>query len=210
MSSPTSPFPGASHYGRSYERKERLASYWHQVDECVRLRAANVLVVGVGTGTVSHLLRVAGLSSTTLDIDPACRPDVLGDVRALPFADGAFDAALCCQVLEHLPFEEFENALGELGRVSRHGLVLSLPDNGRYLRLGWQTLARRRHFLWELPMTRLYPRHYAGGHLWEVNAAGFPRARIERGIRRAGFDVETTYRVYEFPWHRFWRLRRRG
>jgi hypothetical protein len=45
--SQTSP---AAHYGHTYETKGRLASYWHQVDECRALGGESVLVVGKGTG----------------------------------------------------------------------------------------------------------------------------------------------------------------
>src|SRR5439155_2642894 len=43
-------------------------------------------------------------------------------------ADGAVDVALCGQVLEHLPWSDVPRALGELARVSRKGVVLTVPD----------------------------------------------------------------------------------
>lgn len=49
------------------------------------------------------------------------------DVTALPFADGAFDAAMSLDVLEHVP--DFRAALHEFARVLRPGgrLVLTVP-----------------------------------------------------------------------------------
>jgi SAM-dependent methyltransferase len=49
-------------------------------------------------------------------------------VTDLPLGDGAFDVALCAQVLEHLPWADVPRALRELARVSRTGVVLTVPD----------------------------------------------------------------------------------
>jgi SAM-dependent methyltransferase len=58
------------------------------------------------------------------------------DVAGLPFKDGAFDAVICSEVLEHIP--DSRNAVRELVRVLRPGgeLVVSVP---RYLpeRICW-------------------------------------------------------------------------
>ncbi|MEO8077517.1 MAG: class I SAM-dependent methyltransferase [Acidobacteriota bacterium] len=65
-------------------------------------------------------------------IDPNYSSDHVrtGSLTALPYADGAFDRALCLDVLEHLTFEEQPLALGELFRVLRHGgeLLVSVPN----------------------------------------------------------------------------------
>ena len=54
----------------------------------------------------------------------------LGSLTALPFPDGAFDRALCLDVLEHLSYEDQPRALTELNRVLRAGgeLFLSVPN----------------------------------------------------------------------------------
>ena len=53
-----------------------------------------------------------------------------GSLAALPYADGAFDRALCLDVLEHLPFDEQARALSELARVIAPGgeLFVTVPN----------------------------------------------------------------------------------
>ena len=55
------------------------------------------------------------------------RLDIVSDITAIPEADGAFDAAMCIEVLEHLP--DPLAALGELSRLVRPGghLILTAP-----------------------------------------------------------------------------------
>ncbi len=101
----------------------------------LRLRPRSVCEIGVGPGLVSEVLRKVGIEVTTVDVEPSVVPDVLADVRRLPFDDLRFDASLCCQVLEHLPFEDFGVSLCELRRITRGHLVLSLPDQDAYFEL---------------------------------------------------------------------------
>ncbi len=120
----------AGHYAsREYNTKERFCSFWHQLDETLSLTPRTVLEVGPGAGLVTDWLRRAGLEITTVDIDPDVRPDVAASVTELPFDAASFDAVLCCEVLEHLPWEDAEQALAELRRVTRSGVIVSVPDD---------------------------------------------------------------------------------
>ena len=119
----------AEHYSEfAYNTKERICSFWHQVDEMRALGARTVLEVGPGSGLVTDWLRREGLEVTTLDMDPALGADVQASVTELPLGDDAFDAVLCAQVLEHMPFDAVERALAELARVATKGVVISVPD----------------------------------------------------------------------------------
>ena len=63
-------------------------------------------------------------------IDFAGAPDLtinLEQTASLPFADGEFDCVVCTDVLEHL--NNLHHIFGELIRVSRGTLVISLPNN---------------------------------------------------------------------------------
>lgn len=57
--------------------------------------------------------------------DFQARPEVYGDARRLPFADGSFDAVLCAQVLEHVNRPEM--VLQEIFRVLKPGGAVSCP-----------------------------------------------------------------------------------
>src|SRR5258706_10905902 len=116
------------YYSRAYNTKERTCSFWHQVDEVLELDAQKVLEVGPGSGFVTEWLRRAGVEVKTLDLDPELKPDLVGSVTEIPLEDDAADAVVCCQVLEHLPFEQLAPALSEMGRVTRRAAVISLPD----------------------------------------------------------------------------------
>jgi len=119
----------ATHYGKEYDSLERFQSYWHQLHEAAEL-GGSILEIGIGNGTVSSILRSRGLEVVTADIDGKLGPDVVADVRELPFADRSFDGTLACEILEHIPWGDLPRALGELRRVTRRWALLSVPSVG--------------------------------------------------------------------------------
>jgi SAM-dependent methyltransferase len=191
-------------YNHDYDNKKRLAAYWHQVDECRALGGKSVLVVGKGSGLQTVMLERQGFEVVTLDIRTELRPAVTGDVRCLPFLDCVFDIAVCCQVLEHLRREFLMPSLRELRRVTRRGVVLSLPDRGRCSTLIPHLFGRRE--VLSLPSFWLKAASSNPEHLWEINIPGNQLHNIQHEIDIAGFRTERTFRVWEIPYHRFWRL----
>jgi SAM-dependent methyltransferase len=76
----------------------------------------------------AHLKRlVPGLDY--LGIDVGGTPDLVVNLeqQRLPFAERDFDAVVCSDVLEHL--DNLHQTFGELVRVARGHVVLSLPNN---------------------------------------------------------------------------------
>ncbi|WP_414663855.1 methyltransferase domain-containing protein [Horticoccus sp. 23ND18S-11] len=83
------------------------------------------------------------------------------DGRTLPFADAAFDAALCLEVLEHI--EDPRAFLAEVRRVAPHQLIVSVP-NCELLGYLWDHLATPWHML-EATHTNFFTRWSLGALL---------------------------------------------
>lgn len=194
--------PPEHYWSRTYNSKERICSFWHQLDEMLTLDAETVLEIGPGSGIVTDWLQRAGISVTTLDIDSALGAEVEASItERLPFEDNSFDAVLCCQVLEHIPFDEIGKALREIRRVSRLGTVISLPDSrpwfgisyplyfGIYVNAvrGWiparrfagvRAVLRRKIRLRDYLFVRLIPLNWTrGGSVWEMKRPPIPHGQ---------------------------------
>lgn len=195
------------YYNDSYDSKERFCSYWHQIDEIRKLSPRKVLEIGIGNGFVTNYLRHKGLSLTTLDPVQELRPNIVGSVLNLPVAGNAFDVVSCCQVLEHLKYRDFTRALIEIARVSKSYVVLSLPDKTTVYRIDLNlprlpTIRRLLHH----PRHRPDVHHFDGEHYWEIGKKGYSLKRIEYDIRQAALKILKNYRVFEFPYQRFFIL----
>jgi SAM-dependent methyltransferase len=202
--------PDSEHYRSSYlgDSFERLASYREQLVQCmVEPPARSVLVVGKGDGLVPDILRGRGFRVEVLDISPDLGPDIVGSVEAIPCASGSFDIAMCCQVLEHLPFAKLAKAMQELSRVSRRRVIISVPDNRRVLSvqvrfLRWHWRVQLNQMRWparELPPSRLD----VHGHYWEIGFSGCTVGKVLRQLSVPGWRLSKCTRVHDMAWHLF-------
>ena len=196
-------------YGMKYDSRRRFASYWHQIREVLERRPANLLEIGVGSGFVNRYLRDREILVTSVDSDASLKPDIVGDVRRLEFADNTYDTSIAYEVLEHIPYQDSLKAIGELGRVSQKYVLVSLPDATRVLCLAISLpgigIVRK---LLSIP---IFPRVHImtkGGHYWEIGKRGYSLSRVKRDIENNGLTIEKTYRVFENPYHRFFILKK--
>jgi 2-polyprenyl-3-methyl-5-hydroxy-6-metoxy-1,4-benzoquinol methylase len=190
-----------------YDDLERWCSYWYQIRAAMRLRPKRVLEIGSGTGVFKSYLNNAGVHCQSLDIDESRKPDYIADLtdldRTLP-AEARFDVVAAFQVLEHLPFEHFEDCLAGIARRAPHALI-SLPYRGQRVRWsfwwGDTHLTLGHKFMMPWTMKRC-PEHY-----WELGK-GFSARRITK-IMAKYFEVVDRHFVRENPYHYFWVLKSR-
>lgn len=127
-----------------YYSRKRIVHQWTQVDLLSDLSVQKVLEIGPYLGLVTAMLRNAGYDVTTLDVDDRYADKALsesieqirGDVRNLPalgLSDRAFDAVLCCETLEHLPYDQIPETLSQLAAIKARYLILSVPFMGNQL-----------------------------------------------------------------------------
>lgn len=80
------------------------------------------LVLDVGSGGADQ--HVLFPNRTTIDVDPARNPEIIGDAQEMPFADATYSTILCTEVLEHIP--DPQKAVDEMYRVLKPGGTLIL------------------------------------------------------------------------------------
>lgn len=108
-----------------------------RIDNTLRLvppDCASVLDVGCGDGRVTNLLtsrcaRVVGLDVSTEALRHLTASGVLGTIERLPFPDKTFDLVLSSEVLEHLPYAVYLQALEEIGRCAEKYILITVPNN---------------------------------------------------------------------------------
>lgn len=196
------------HYYRpSYDSKERFISYWYQINEIIKFKPESILEIGIGNKFVSNYLKDRGFKITTLDIDKRLNPDVVSSILSIPFSSESFDVVACYEVLEHLPYHNFNKALTEMHRVCINYTILSLPDVNRIYRLDIQ-IPRIGEIKKLIPLPRvkkLVPK-FNGQHHWEIGLRDYSLEKILLEIQKIGFEIKKTYRIFEFPYHRFFIL----
>lgn len=95
----------------------------------------------IGMDVSSAMLRqgfvLHGLAKTQSFVGAAA-----GDIENLPLSDGSVDAVMCLRLMGHLPAEAKQEALREMLRVARVGIVVMFVRRTSFLRLKRETLWR--------------------------------------------------------------------
>jgi hypothetical protein len=191
--------------GYQFERygfEERFISYYWQLREVTRLHPRTVLEVGVGDAVFGNFLKTnTAIEYKSLDIAEDLKPDVVGSVTDIPAQNDSVDVACAFEVLEHLPFEKFDTAVGELARVARGYVVISLPHFGPViafsLKLPFLPLLR---FSFKIPF---YKKHtFNGQHYWEIGKQGYPVSKIRNTLSKYG-TIERDFVPFGSFYHHF-------
>ncbi len=185
----------------AYYSEKRIVHQWLQVELLRTLPVAQVLEIGPYFGLVTAILSNAGYRVATLDIEGdgprhGALRHIRADVRHLdPASLHGFDAILCCETLEHLPFADIPGVLGAFHQTGAPFLVLSVPYDGPQLGFSlylnphqWPRLKffRKVHFLRRFPK----PRSDAWeNHRWEIGYRDYPLRKLIRAVEAAGYRV---------------------
>ena len=184
----------------------RWCSYWHQINEVKKLTPKSLLVIGVGDGIVTDVIQdTTDIQITTIDIDPNLNPTIIGSVTELDrIIDQKYDCILCCQVLEHLPLDEFGNIIGLISHYCDY-LILSLPTHHYEFSMVINLFGAIKRIRFFIP--RFWHKHkFDGEHYWEVGARYSSNKKVTDLICKY-FTIITSFIPVENSYHHFYVLK---
>jgi hypothetical protein len=196
-----------SHYGfLRYIDKARFISFYHQLRLIHELAPTSLLEIGPGPNILRRLIGTE-IRYLAVDADEELSPDVVAGLPSLPFSSESFQMAVCFQVLEHLPFDQFELCLKELARVSRDHVLISLP----YARYRFQIAVNFPRIKWRyltLTIPHCFRTHrFNGEHYWVVGSRGYSLRRIRTLVRKY-FTIVNVFSPFEKQEHVFLTLKK--
>ncbi len=180
-----------THYGfNRYGFEGRFVSYFWQLKEVLEREPNSVLEVGVGDKVFGDFIKNnTSVSYTSVDFAADLKPDVVGSILELPFADHTFDVACAFEVLEHLPFEEVGKALSELARVAKKYVVISVPHFGPMLSFSLKVpFVPQIQIAVKIPYPKQH--HFNGQHYWELGKRGYPVRWLRQKLEKHGRVVK--------------------
>lgn len=190
-----------------YLSKDRLISYHHQLRLIFSLgnQVTNILEIGIFNSLLTHLLTQNGYNVTTADVDPNLEPDIHLDLTTdFSLTQDKFDAIVLFQVLEHLPYEQSEEALKKLALITKKYLVISLPFNSQFLgvQIKYSYADRSRYLLLKMPKF-WSTKPVCNEHYWEMGLKGYSKKRILNSVAKAGLTVKQEFIDPIHPYHYF-------
>ena len=196
---PLDPAARRAEWFRYYSDK-RIGQQWFQVHLLQGLAVQRVLEVGPNLGLVSALLANAGFTVTTMDMMPSLdpRPDIphiQGELTAIDgFCLSGHDAIICCETLEHLPWDQVQPVLAKFHAAAPDYLIISVPYMG--FQIDWRlylnaVTARSNFSVKKLNFLRSFrPDVDPWGHKWEAGYRGHSLAALAAKIQAAGWQIE--------------------
>ena len=189
-------------FGR-YGFEGRFVSYYWQLDAVLSRKPGSVLEVGVGDKVFGNFIKNnTPVSYTSVDIAEDLSPDVVGGILELPFSDNSYDIACAFEVLEHLPFEQVEQAVAELARVARQYVIVSVPHFGPMLSFSLKIpFVPQIQIAFKIPYPRAHT--FNGQHYWELGKRGYPVSRLREKLKAHGTLVADFVPFNSFYHHFF-------
>jgi ubiquinone/menaquinone biosynthesis C-methylase UbiE len=190
---------------KKYSSLDRWVSYYYQLKEIIGLEPKSMLEIGIGEKVLGDYIKNnLDISYKSLDLAADLDPDIIGSVLKIPSDDNTFDLVAAFEVLEHLPFSDFEKALLEISRVAKNQVIISLPHFGPPVKFSFKLpLIKEIKIAAKLPLP--LKQVFNGQHYWEIGKKYYSLKKIKNIISKY-FLLKKHYVPFENQYHHFFIL----
>lgn len=190
-----------------YIKKDRFMSYFYQLKIIYQIMPKKVLEIGPGFNFIKKVIN-NDMDYITLDNNKNLSPDIHGSLLEIPLPDNSIDLILCCQVLEHLPFSNFEKALDEFHRITKKNILISLPYAGYYLNIIFNISFLKEKSL-SIFIPKFFKKHnFNGQHYWEIGKKSYSLKKITNILKKK-FKIIKQLHPIENKYHIFFLLEKK-
>ena len=159
-------------------------------------------------------MREFGFDLTTCDFDKDLNPDFVADIRKLPFDDNSYDVILAHEILEHLPWCDVDKALGELHRVTKKYVNISVPYSAISFELVFtfpliEKIVKRDSINLAIRIPQFFRKiKFVSEHYWAIGRKDYPIGKIRKLLRKRFKIIKEVKPVLTFR-HHFFTLEKR-
>ena len=185
----------------AYYSEKRIVHQWFQVKLLENLPVQHIMEIGPAYGVPTALLANAGYEVTTLDFMKrnllGASSHIIADLwKATPEVYSNQDCILCCEVLEHFPFEKSCDLLSNFYKSKVPYLILSVPYNAPQLNfslyINSHTIKKHTAFKFRNSFRAFKkgaPSDGQLGHQWEIGFRNYPLNKLKKAVKDAGWDI---------------------
>lgn len=126
--------------------------HFYLIRDLIKNVSGDIFEVGTGDGVVRRSVKPFVKTYTVLDLNSELNPDIHGDLRVFrKELIEKFDAALATEVLEHIPFADFNLCVNNLHSYLKPGgkLFLTLPHRKGHMLI---VTPKQRMIRWRFPI----------------------------------------------------------
>lgn len=202
-------YDNANYNFSKYVDLPRWNSYYHQIDEVAKCKWKTVLLIWVWDWIVVDTLKKMWKEVTTFDFDEDLSPDIVGDVTKIDeIVNKKYDIVVCCQVLEHIPFEVFEPTIKKISNIVNERFILSLPNKNIWIKFWFfcpiiRNIILKYHFRFFYQNTWDINKEWFWYHYWEVDAKPDWKKKNVDKILRKYFSISDCFSPFNNTYHIF-------
>ena len=197
-----------SHYSMNYDNIETFCRYYKIIEAIKKIKPKNILEVGVGNKVLYDYFMKNNISIASVDIDPELNPDYISDIRYF-YSKNKYEVIIVSEVLEHIPFYDFEKTINNLANLTKDYVIICLPYNTVNISFAIKLPFLKTQFLYFHFFEQFFITHkFNGEHYWEMGKKHFSKNRILTIIQKK-FIMIDQYPNYMDPYHYFFILKKR-